>query len=536
MGQFTWAWMKTGTVVSALAAPVACLGAELAAPITAVALYPGSATVVRTAQVAPGTTQLVVAGLSAQLDRQTLRVEAGSGIQIGEIVVQEIATLQAASPAEADLEGKIQMLQDQVATLDAEAKSAGIVTGYLERFGSNGTAGDHPTASIDGKTLGAIIDTLGRGAQEAFAKMQRIAVQKRELTKRIDAVQRDLARLRTGAKDTRMVTVNLVADRPGTLKISYQVHNAGWKPAYRAGLDSASSKVELERLATISQKTGEDWRNVKLSLSTAQPGLSPQGITPQPWLLSYSLPQKFSEYRVAPAAVAAAAPMAAKQKEEDREEGYSPPTFETNSTFATEFEVPARVTLAADGRETSVVLSKQTLPVRQEVRVVPRFDRTGFVSAETERPPGVWLPGNMQLYRDGSYVGSSDWDPKAAERFVIPFGRDELLRVTVNPVKSISGATGILEKHNERRIGDVFALSSAHKTPVDVLVLESSPVSTADEIKVKAMFDPKPTVEAWEQRQGVVAWKKTLAPSETATFKVEYNIEYPREGSIYGLR
>ncbi|MBS0368113.1 MAG: DUF4139 domain-containing protein [Proteobacteria bacterium] len=528
--------MKTGAVVSALAAPVACLGAELAAPITAVALYPGSATVVRTAQVAPGMTQLVVAGLSAQLDRQTLRVKAGSGIQIGEIVVQETATLQAANPAEADLEGKIQMLQDQVAILDAEAKSAEIVTGYLERFGSNGTARDHPTTIIDGKTLGAIIDTLGRGAQEAFAKMQRIAVQKRELTKRIDALQRDLARLRTGAKDTRVVTVSLVADRPGTLKISYQVNNAGWKPAYRAGLDSASSKVELERLATISQKTGEDWRNVKLSLSTAQPELSPQGIAPQPWLLSYSPPQKFSEYRAAPAAVAALAPMAARRKEGDQEEGYSPPTFETNSTFATEFEVPVRVTLAADGRETSVVLSKQTLPVRQEVRVVPRFDRAGFVSAEAERPPGVWLPGNMQLYRDGSYVGSSHWDPKAAEPFVIPFGRDELLRVTVNPVKSISGATGILEKHNERRTGDVFALSSAHKTPVDVLVLESSPVSTADEIKVKAMFDPKPTVEAWEQRQGVVAWKKTLAPSETATFKVEYNIEYPREGSIYGLR
>lgn len=534
MGQLMW--IKIGVTACALTASWACLGAETAAPITAVVLYPGSATVVRTAQATPGMTQLVIAGLSAQLDRQTLRAEAGSGIQIGEIVIQETATLQAANPAEAELEDKIQALQDQVAVLDAEAKSAEIVTGYLERFGSNGTASDRPTASIDGKTLGAVIDTLGRGAQEAFAKMQRIAVHKRELSKKIDALQRDLARLRTGAKDTRAVTVNLVVDRPGTVRISYQVNNAGWRPAYRAGLDSASSKVELERLATISQKTGEDWRNVKLSLSTAQPKLSPQGNLPQPWLLSYSPPQKLFEPRAASFAAAAAAPMALRQKVSDQEESYRPPTFQTDSNFATEFEVPTRVTLVTDGRETSVVLAKQTLPVRQEVRVAPRSDRTGFVSAETERPQGVWLPGNIQLYRDGSYVGSTNWDPKAADRFVMPFGRDELLRVTVAPVKNISGATGILEKHNERRMADIFTLVSAHKTPVDVLVLESSPVSTADEINVKAKFDPKPTDEAWEQRQGVVAWKKTLAPSETATFKVEYTIEYPREGSVYGLR
>ncbi|RIX40339.1 MAG: mucoidy inhibitor MuiA family protein [Rhodocyclales bacterium GT-UBC] len=523
-------------VVSVLALSWSTLRAEMTAPVTAVVLYPGSATVVRTAQLGPGSSRLVITGLSPHLDRQTLRAEAGPGIQVGEMVIEETATLQAVNPAEAELESKIQLLQDQLAVLDAEAKSAEIVKAYLERFGSPGSPTDQPLAVADGRVLGGILDTLGRGAQDVLAKLQRIGVKKRDLGKKVDALQRDLARLRTGAKDSLALTVNLLAERPGTVKISYQVNHAGWKPAYRASLDSAASRLELERLATISQKTGEDWHNVKLSLSTVQPKLSPEGRSPQPWLLSYSPPQKLAEARAGGFSAYAAAPAAARAMADKQEAAYKAPTFETNSAFATEFEVPTRLSLASDGRETAVALARQTLPVRQEIRVAPRLDRTAYVSVEAERPLGVWIPGNVQLYRDGNYVGAIQWDPQAGERFVMPFGRDDLLRVAVNPLQSLSGATGLLEKHNERRLADQFVLTSAHKSAVDLLVLESSPVSTSDEIKTTARFDPPPTSEAWEQRRGVVAWKKTLAPAETASFKVEYKIEYPQEGSIYGLR
>jgi hypothetical protein len=69
-----------------------------------------------------------------------------------------------------------------------------------------------------------------------------------------------------------------------------------------------------------------------------------------------------------------------------------------------------------------------------------------------------------------------------------------------------------------------------------VVVLESSPVATSDEIKVKATFAPKPAIDAWEQRRGVVAWKTRMAPGATATFNVAYRIDYPKEGQLLGLR
>ncbi|MDM5181955.1 DUF4140 domain-containing protein, partial [Massilia sp. DJPM01] len=46
------------------------------APVTAVTLYPGGATVVRTAQVAAGATEVVIDGLPANFNLETVRVQA----------------------------------------------------------------------------------------------------------------------------------------------------------------------------------------------------------------------------------------------------------------------------------------------------------------------------------------------------------------------------------------------------------------------------------------------------------------------------
>lgn len=511
------------------------VAAELVAPITSVVLYPGSATIFRSIRVAAGATQLVVPGLPVNFDTQTLRAEASGGIRIGQIVTQDASRTEALNPAVAALEASIQALQDQQAQLEVETKSGDIVKGYLERLGA--ATGDR-APPLDAKNLAAVIDTIGRSANATLAHSQKVAILQRELGKKIEAMQHDLARLVAGGKASRTVTINLVAERAGALQMSYQLNNAGWKPAYRAQLDSARSEVELERLATVSQKTGEDWTNVKLTLSTSQPRLSPNAVEPQPWLLTYHPPQPQSPAPPPPPSPAFAmrSPIVAAKVAVEERDPYIPPTFETQNTFATEFEVPARVTLPADGREVSLPLASQPLTVRQVVRVTPRIDRTAILTAEAERPAGVWRAGSVQLFRDGNYVGSSYWNPQAGERFTLFFGRDDLLRVSMDQVKQNSGTTGIFDRQNQRRMSDVVLLNNGHKTPVDVLVLESSPVSTSSEIKVQSTFEPKPTIETWERRQGVVGWVRTIAPNETFRIALDYDIQYAKEGSVSGLR
>lgn len=514
-----------------------CL-AGINAPVTSVVLYPGSATVVRTAQVAAGATEVVLDGLPANFNAETLRVQASAGIRIGDIVTQDAAASAALNPAEAALAAKIQALQDQQALIAAEIKSATIVKNYIERFNAGAGSDTKPGASLDAKTLSGVIGTLGRGASDALVKIERLTVQQRELGARIETLQRDLAGLQSGATDTRAVTVRVAALNGGALTVSYQLDNAGWKPGYRAGLDSNASTIDLERLATIVQSTGEDWSNVKMTLSTAQPRLSPSGAQAQPWLLSWRPFQPDSEkavmsFRAAPAP-AVAAPMGAVRVTGNavRESMI----VETQGTFATEFDVPGRVSLASGGREVTVSLSSQTLAARQHLRVTPRLEKFAVVMADVARPEGVWPAGNIQLFRDGSYVGATHWNLQDGERAQFSFGRDELLKVKVAAVDGMSGSKGIFNGRASRNTADVFTLVNRHKKAMDVVVIESSPVATAEEIKVQAKFEPQPADTNWEQRRGVVAWKRKLAPSETATFSVAYSIDYPKEGVMLGLK
>src|SRR5712671_1716627 len=340
--------------------------------ITAVTLYPGSATVERTARITPGMTRLEISGLPANFDPQTVRVESDAGVRVGEVSTQDQSRAAAPNARESAIEDRIQALRDRQAVLDVDARSAQLAAEYIARLGAPASGTERAAPALNGKSVAEVIEAVRRGGSDAFGRIQKVQVQKREIDKEIGALERDLARLKSGAKDVRTIAVGVSAELPGEVRVSYQVNGAGWRPAYRAGLDSAGSKVSLERQGAISQTTGEDWTNVKLKLSTGQPRLSPQGPEPRPWKLSLLEPRAnvcaVSEmsYR------AAAAPAALKRQMADERKADAP--VEVQSTFATEFEVPGAVSLPSDGRKLTVSLAKLSLPAKMRLRVVPRLD------------------------------------------------------------------------------------------------------------------------------------------------------------------
>src|SRR2546426_4189739 len=525
---------RTSIEAVLLAMSLGCTAAiaQDASRITSVTLYPGSATVERTARITPGMTRLEISGLPANFDPQTVRVESTPGVCLGEVSTQDQSRTAASSARESAIEDRIQALKGRQAVLEVDARSAQMAADYISRLGAPSSGTEKPAPALGGKSVAEVIEAVRRGGSDAFGRIQKVQVQKRELDKEIRALERDLARLKSGAKDVRTIAIGVFAEGPGEVRVSYQVNGAGWRPAYRAGLDSAGSKVLLERQGAISQVTGEDWTNVKLKLSTGQPRLSPQGTEPRPWKLSLYSPSvgAVSELSLNRAAAAPAALRTAKVDELRQET-----PLEVQTTFATEFEVPGAVSLSSDGRKLTVSLAKLSLPAKMRLRVVPRQDVQAVVTAEAERPEGVWLAGDIQLYRDGNYAGATSWNPQTSPAWVLPFGRDSLVRVKVDRAKDRNGRGGIIERRKEREVGELFTLTSFHKTPVELLVLESSPVSTNDQIKVEAKFDPKPTAENWEERQGVVAWARAIAPNETLKFSVAYTIGYPKDGAVVGL-
>ena len=496
--------------------------------ITKVMLYPGSATVERAAPIAAGQARVELTGLPANFDPRTLRVEADPGIRIGEIAVRDVARANAISPRESELEAKIQALKDRQAELDVQVKTAELVRDFLTSMNTVPEPEKGRPPAIDPKAIPIVLETLRRGGADAYGTIQRVAVQKRAIDKQIAVLERDLARIKGSARDSRTLAISVAASNAGAVRASYPVPNAGWRPAYRAMLDSAGSRIELERTATVTQRTGEDWNGVSLRLSTGQPRAATI-VDPATWQLVILTPQA-NELRDAAGQVAAA-PARVLESRAEKPQVIS----ELQTEYATEFDVSGKVDIAADGRQVNVSLTRQWVKVKQKVRVVPRRDPAGMVTAEADRPEGVWLPGDVQLYRDGAYIGSTYWQAQAKDRLVLPFGRDDRLLVVVNRTKNRTGKAGIVGQRAERQIADLYTVTSRHKTPVDLLVLEPSPVAVSDQISVEAVFEPKTKIQNWEERRGVVAWERVLAPGETLKFAADYTITYPKDASVGGL-
>jgi uncharacterized protein (TIGR02231 family) len=499
-----------------------------------VILYPGSATIERSVKVSPGGGKVEMTGLPANFDPRTLRVETGPGVRIGEVVVKDASRAEALGGRESLLEAKIEALKDEKGALDVQVKTAELQRDYLNSMTIKPRSeGGGQTVAVDGKTIPVVLEGIRKGASDAYGVMQRIEIRKRAIDKQIEVLARDLTRLRSGARDVRTVSIAYSASKAGELRAVYQVANAGWKPAYRASLDSTSSRVELERLATVQQRTGEDWRGVTLRLSTGQPR-SGQVVDPGTWQVMIQ-PQLAMSNANGLVALDAAAPSRARSELERKDQAPAPMVAQFQTEYATEFEVPGKVDLAADGRQVGVSLTSDSVAAKQRIRIVPRGDATAMVTAEGELPEGVWIPGDVQLYRDGSYIGSTFWQAQAKEKLVLPFGRDDRVQVAVKRMKNRTGSSGFVSQRNERQVADLYTITSRHKVPVELLLLEASPVAVSDQVKVEAVFEPKPKTVNWEDRRGVVAWEQPLAPGQTLKFVTDYTISYPKDAAIAGL-
>ncbi|KAG9052415.1 hypothetical protein FS842_009898 [Serendipita sp. 407] len=80
-----------------------------------------------------------------------------------------------------------------------------------------------------------------------------------------------------GRKRSARITVIIQAeeDEEAEICLTYMVSNASWQPSYdlRAIIEPKRTSIVLYYRATVFQSTGEDWKEVQLTLSTASPQL-----------------------------------------------------------------------------------------------------------------------------------------------------------------------------------------------------------------------------------------------------------------------
>ncbi|HEY7153569.1 MAG TPA: mucoidy inhibitor MuiA family protein [Gemmataceae bacterium] len=254
-----------------------------ASRITHVTVYPDSALVTREVEVpaGAGTVELVVSPLPERTVNNSLYSESAESIRV-------LTTRFRSRPVKENTREEVRKLEDEVKKLQANARkiqadmeackqNMGLL-GKLENFTTASTQHATEKGKLDSEATIALAKYLMDGRGEKTKEMVGLQQQLENNAEQLQFVQRKLRELSAGTSKTErdaVIVVDKANGAAGKVRLNYLVDAASWRPQYkfRSGKER-NEKVQVEYLAAIMQQTGEDWSNVNVVLSTAQPMLN----------------------------------------------------------------------------------------------------------------------------------------------------------------------------------------------------------------------------------------------------------------------
>lgn len=264
--------------------PATTRPASVAGRITEVVCYEQTALVTREVPVPAGAgrSEIVVGPLPPSLQPGTLYAEANADGQLRVLSTRYRQRIERTATDEEvqRLQAEIEALRLDIKCVQArrEALQSNLqLVSRLENFAANSISADAADGDVDAEAFIQFADYLSGRQRELREEAVAIEAELAEIQEAINFTQQKLSEAQA-AGDRIVREAVVVVDNAGgeadTVQLAYLVSAAGWRPSYRVRASEAGDAATLEYLAGVFQQTGEDWRNVQLTLSTASPRLN----------------------------------------------------------------------------------------------------------------------------------------------------------------------------------------------------------------------------------------------------------------------
>src|SRR5262249_27854724 len=278
------------------------------------------------------------------------------------------------------------------------------------------------------------------------------------------------------------VFVNAAGPLDAGLIIRYQVPTASWTPFYDARLSTGTRDqppgLQLERRASIQQKTGESWDEVQLALSTARPGAGSAAPVIRPVTVDYEPEIRVSGgYAAAPDAnrrFGGGPPEASEQsaQEPERKQAAEVRAEIEVQVFQAVYAIAGRVTVPSTGEMKRVQIDVMALDPALTVRTVPKVEQKAYLYAKLTMARGTpVLPGAVALFRDAVFVGNGRLPLLApGEEHELGFGVDDMIRVRHAIVEDKRGETGLIMTTKTDVRNYRITVKNLHQRPIQLSV------------------------------------------------------------------
>jgi uncharacterized protein (TIGR02231 family) len=538
---------------------------EIEAPIVAVTVYADRARVTRrgAATLPAGQHRVRIAPLPLSLRRDSLRV-GGSGPAT--VLGVDVATRhlpRATEERAAELQRRRRARTDELAELaDAdgvEQQRGQFLARLAERAGGTYAralaAGDAAPADV-----AAFADAVAGQLTDGRARQRELARRRAEVTEELAAIDREIETV-TGQRGTDQLTAEVTVavdsdagdgDASGggelELELTYLVDGAGWQPSYDLRL--VDETVTLTWFGMVSQRTGEDWPECELQLSTARPAVA--AVVPElsPWYLDRERPVPPPPPMVAaampvggpPAAPGGPPPQSVSGAARRRAPVQSSGAPVRQSVAAVEQGVaaatyrPARaVAVPADGTAHRATIAVLDLPATLDHITIPVQAPEAHLRATVRNTSAhTLLPGPAAVFHGADFVAGTrlrSWAP--GEEAELALGLDDRVRVERELVRR-GDSRATLGSTRRREVEYRTTVANHTPRPATVTVLDQLPVSRDEDITVRELrLDPAP---AERSELGELTWRIHLPPGGSAEITLALRVDLAKGIALTGWR
>lgn len=542
-----------------LTAPLILTAAQeriLDSKLTNVTVFADRAEVVREAslELDAGTHTLIFADLPAQTDAGSLQVDGTGGFTLQDVrfETRQLTDLP---------EGKLKELTDELDKAQEQATALGMTAtrlkdrrvtleAIIKRVTTPPTEGSQnpPMDVVPWTELLTFynnqLEKIDQGKMENDAATKAANAEIARLKREIAQLNMDARKVSNVAK----VVVGLDAPATVTVDLTSLVYGPSWSPSYDIRANTDSKQVTVAGYGSITQSTGEDWTDVKLSLSTAQPQIGGREPELHPWFLQEFKPMPVGDPFVSEAKAASAPRM--RQNELMAMDAFvaaeaapapmrvAEASVQSGAT-AVVYQIPNTASIPSDNQPVRVAITTQSFPGTFQYSAVPKLSPYVYLKTKvTNASEYAFLPGPSNIYLDGSFVGNAALDlVPPGQEFTTWLGIDQGVTVERKLLERKEGEAGLFGGSKTLTYRYEFEIKNNKQSAIELSVWDQLPVSQNDEIKVE-LVQPKYSSDTDALKinsQKYIEWTYQLNAGQEITAPFSFKVTWPEDMQVSGL-
>ncbi|KMQ60195.1 hypothetical protein ACM46_18390 [Chryseobacterium angstadtii] len=328
--------------------------------------------------------------------------------------------------------------------------------------------------------------------------------------------------------------LEILADRETNLNlgVSYIVSDAGWIPSYDLRAESVKKPLEMVYKGKIYQKTGQDWKNVKLFVSTYRPSYNQDRPILSPLYVAEYTPYNERAETANYSLKAATKEVNSYQIRQDAAISQSqiPVATVSDSQMNVIYELNYEQTIVSQEKEQYVILDKKQIDATYKYHTVPKLNNQVFLMAFIKNWQNLNLiSGEANIYFEDNYIGKTNITSHyVKDEFPISLGVDE--RITVKRIK-LEDKTSQKNFNTNKWETESFQIIIRNNTKenIELEILDQLPISENSKIQVKALEIGNGSLDG---KTGSILWTRNIGSGSSDKINFSYEVKYPKDMQI----